>query len=366
MTKLIGIGGRTEAITKRNPTQRQLWVAVERFETEATALWVSGIPGYEALEKVIQDIEKEISKLQWEKWDKERVRAEIIALENRLADAYVDFAKGVMRISGKWIEIVRLLDPTLPASTTEADLQTKLADTVFLSGLRESAKTLTDASVADIAAKLDEASSVDFSTLFASLKQFHIRYQTEKPKLQQIEKDIEKLTEDITKKNTDRANKTGIKSKLEPLYEEMKKLDKKGLITTVLSRFANATAGALLLATISAGSGAMKQNAPTLPTISPVISAPNNQNTTIVSWHTIVNNNGVFEIMPANNATLKSPDGSEFQFNTTTRTFNYKLAWGAWVDNIQLGFTGNVGVINTWGKNYKVTFSPNRIDVVLQ
>jgi hypothetical protein len=367
MSKLIGVGGTTESITKRNPTQRKLWVAIDAFEKEATALGIAGVPGYEALLKEIIKLAEEISKKYGEKWQKERERAEIIALEERFANAFVDFAKGIMRISGKWVEIIRVIDPTLPQSTTEADIQTKLADEAFIAALKENAKNMDDTTIATLKQKVNEAGSVDFSKLFTLFESLFSRYKTEKPKLVWLESDIERLGKEIIELEANKATKESIRDKLDPLYRDMKTLEAQWNKTTAISRIVNMAAGAVLATGLALGSWVMKQSSPSAPGVSQTVAAvANTWNTITASGHTITNNNWVISIVQAGNQTLKSSDGSEFQFNTTKRTVNYKLTWAQWVDDIPLWFTGNNGEMEIGGKKYKITFSANSITVIPQ
>jgi hypothetical protein len=365
MPKLIGIGGFTEWMTKRNPTQRKLWVAVDAFEESARTFWINGIPEYESLAKKIVQIASEISELQGEKWSKEQEKADIIALKQRLSDTFVEFAKTVLQATGKWIEIVRLIDPTLPSSTTEADIQLLLNNKDFIVSLENQAKSLDDTLMASLKTKVDALKITEFSTLFSYLEQLQAGLKTEEPKLAQIESDIEKLTANIRDKNNAKSEKELTKSKLDRLYMKMKKLEAKGNTSTAISRIVNMAAGAVLATGIAFGSWVMKQDSPSAPATSKAISgAANTQNSVIVPWHVITNNNGILSIVPSNQWSSEASDGSKFQFATTTRTMNYKLSSGQWVDNVPLGFSGNSGDIDIGGKKYKVTFSANRIDVI--
>ncbi len=363
MAQLTGIGGRIESITKRNPTQRSLGVVVHAFEKECTVLGINGIPWFEDLQKHILQFSYELSELQGKKWDKERQRADILALENRLSDAFLDFARGVLRVTHGGIEIISLIDPAFPTNGTDVETQARLNDPTFTTQLRVQSRSLSDVLMTSLDQKVGATQSIDFSRTFALLKQLHERYKAEKPRLAQLDTDIAQLDRDITAKDAEKATKELLKSKLDPLYNDMKKLEAKGNKTTAISRVANMAAWAALALGVYTTTTDTKP--PSLPLSAVPVAALTQTNAIIVFGHSIQGSGNTLEIAPSSNGVVKVSDGSEFQFTLhgNTRTFNHKIAWGNWVDGVAIPFTGNSGDIIIGSVVYSIVLTSSSIKV---
>lgn len=191
MKKITGLGGVTEKYpTGRNVAEQELWVAVYLFEESAKLKWVNWVPGFEELKKQIDELTKEMSKLQGELWTLQEGREKILSLQRRMVEAFQSFMERALTIGKGSLAIARLVDPTIGSRATEAEIQRRIKSDEFRWSLVAYVEKMTDTTFGKIAKAVSEAHSTDLAADFGKFEQLRKNFAWKKDELETLKSDI--------------------------------------------------------------------------------------------------------------------------------------------------------------------------------
>lgn len=301
MKKIIGLGGVTERFpTGRNVAQQELWVAAYRFEESAKAKWIDWISGFEELKKKIEELTKEISELQGELWTLRENREKILTLKQRMVEAFQFFIERSLTIGKGALTIARLVDPTIPTRTVEADLKKRISSAEFRWSLIEFVEKMTDATFQKISKAVKESQSTDLASDFWVFEQNRTYFASRKDELDTIEADIKAKDGEIQDAKVRKSTVEGTYNELKPLYDTLKQKEWSANLRTWASRTLAITlwgvATALALSTTGAPEKAPQisgggQTVAWARNTAPSVGQPN-------AWHQVVLSGNLLQISP--------------------------------------------------------------------
>lgn len=374
MTKITGLGGITEKLpTGRNVAEQKLWVAVHIFDEAANLKGVAWVPWFLELEEKIGKIMKEIANLQWELWGLENKRDVIIELLRKMAEAFLEFINGALRI-GRWsLSIIKLVDPNFPDDLSKADIAWKLADPLFQDNLYNFANTITDLSFTALETAVQESSSMDFSKTFGKFRNLRNAFVRVSGDLPKIEWDIETKNWEIRTKEGEKAWIEGSYNELKPLYNEMKKLERSANLRTGASRLLWATGGAAAIALSSWYIAPHSVSQPQLTGATNTI----NQSSNVLPWHQVWLNGNIIQVSPNATQTGNAYVGGSwtYQLNVSgnisqwaSGTLKYKL-WTNIPVNLPIKLINGINQVQlVWGPQITISIvtSWNSVSLTIQ
>lgn len=158
VTKILG-----KPITPRNQSQQALGVAQKELDDKLKEL---NVPTFKGLEEELKNIRTLVSSLQNELQKIQEMNREIDMLHIMVRDAFRAFIQRVIQISEGGIEILRMVEPSIPEHLTTAE-RTALVDLLLRNGSIDTfAQSLTRDIITAMQIQINHTQSRDFAESF--------------------------------------------------------------------------------------------------------------------------------------------------------------------------------------------------------